>query len=548
MMAQIPQATLNWLHNVLSIDYVHYQKTYSDVAQTLSNNPSLSPKTDVYSMTAQALLNFKPTAYHEQHLRMADRPSYSTSPEYPRTAPFTFVTPTKNMAVRAGQYVSVEGRVYHPYLAGWREDRSNLAALLSVLQEVFSREPPVISRQEQLERPQPMPSQSASIPPPIPPLPPELGRPESTSGRPISATQAHRPPPRPPKASDAHIQPSLPQVSEAPPVPPHPRLPQPDLARGREPTVNLPEQYASQSQRVNNFRSELGQSPDNRCQQLTAQTFNQQSTSPVSPLTPTVNQSFPDHTLQHQSYNQPLQGQPPPRPFRTHGTQQNAWQSHAPQLIPQPVSYQQYLHQQPPKPKPQEDLLTSPFENPLPAPAADSAPPPIPPNPHKDALLQALSQTLTGQVQSAHASNMSAIPPLRAQQAALNEALNKINQEISQLSDLEAMLDSNEKILRQSMRDADQVLEDAKRRDVPAVEEVLVAPTVVAGQLYENVIEERVLEETRAVVGRALDKGRIAGDVWAKQTRSLAREEFLKKALIKKIARGMGLVEEERWD
>lgn len=78
------------------------------------------------------------------------------------------------------------------------------------------------------------------------------------------------------------------------------------------------------------------------------------------------------------------------------------------------------------------------------------------------------------------------------------------------------MLDSNEKILRQSMRDADQVLEDAKRRDVPAVEEVLVAPTVVAGQLYENVIEERVLEETRAVVARALDKGRIAGDVWAK--------------------------------
>lgn len=31
------------------------------------------------------------------------------------------------------------------------------------------------------------------------------------------------------------------------------------------------------------------------------------------------------------------------------------------------------------------------------------------------------------------------------------------------------------------------------------------------------------------------------------QTRTLAREEFLKKALIKKIARGMGLVEEQRW-
>lgn len=31
------------------------------------------------------------------------------------------------------------------------------------------------------------------------------------------------------------------------------------------------------------------------------------------------------------------------------------------------------------------------------------------------------------------------------------------------------------------------------------------------------------------------------------QTRSLAREEFLKKALIQKISRGMGLAQEENW-
>lgn len=114
---------------------------------------------------------------------------------------------------------------------------------------------------------------------------------------------------------------------------------------------------------------------------------------------------------------------------------------------------------------------------------------------------------------------MSAIPPLRAQQAALNETLNDVNHEISQLNELQTLLDSNEKILRQAMLDADQVLEEAKRRDVPAVEEVLVAPTVVAGQLYENVVEERVLEECRSVIGRALDKGRIGGDVWAKVSR-----------------------------
>ena len=45
--------------------------------------------------------------------------------EYPRGTPMVFVTPTKSMAIRPGQYVSGEGRVYHPYLADWRDDVSN---------------------------------------------------------------------------------------------------------------------------------------------------------------------------------------------------------------------------------------------------------------------------------------------------------------------------------------------------------------------------------------------------------------------------------------
>ncbi len=42
--------------------------------------------------------------------------------EYPTAVPIAFVTPTKNMVVRPGQYVSEEGRVYHPYLAAWRQE------------------------------------------------------------------------------------------------------------------------------------------------------------------------------------------------------------------------------------------------------------------------------------------------------------------------------------------------------------------------------------------------------------------------------------------
>lgn len=115
-----------------------------------------------------------------------------------------------------------------------------------------------------------------------------------------------------------------------------------------------------------------------------------------------------------------------------------------------------------------------------------------------------------------HGSTLSAISPLRAQQAALGYTINAVNFEMSQLEEMEALLSSNESIIHQAMRDADKVLEDAKRRKVPNVDEVLIAPTVVSRQLYEAVADQRTIEDCRNVLAKALDRGRIGGNVWAK--------------------------------
>ncbi|KAI4257896.1 MAG: hypothetical protein L6R42_005406 [Xanthoria sp. 1 TBL-2021] len=555
-MAQVSQNTLNWLHNVLSNEYQDVQRTYSDVVRTLQGNSNLSVRTNVYTFEdgrSALLLNITGTLPVFFRGATYMFPISLWVPQgYPRTAPIAFVTPTKNMAVRAGQYVSVEGRLYHPYLAGWKQDRSSIVELLSILQEVFAREPPVISRQEPAPHPPRSLRQSASIPPPVPPLPPELGRPESVSSQGRSQYQPH-PPPRPPKATENDTTHRAQQANGAPAVPPHPdrqefaappQAVRTQVAGGSLPPISHSQQY--QPQRVGSLRNDHISPSQHPHQQLTVHQPIPRSPNTFNRVAPAPNQPFSSQASYNSTHpvqsHGPSQWQPTPA-----ADSQNTWQQHPSFFQPRGPPYQPTPSQTPPKPKPQEDLLTSPFETALPTPAVDIAPPPIPPNPQKDALLQALSQTLTQQIQTTHASNMAAIPPLRAQQSALNETLNSVNQEIAQLNDLQALLDSNEKILRQAMLDADRVLEDAKRRDVPAVEEVLVAPTVVAGQLYENVVEERVLEECRTVVGKALDKGRIGGDVWAKQTRSLAREEFLKKALIKKISRGMGLTQEESW-
>jgi len=66
------------------------------------------------------------------------------------------------------------------------------------------------------------------------------------------------------------------------------------------------------------------------------------------------------------------------------------------------------------------------------------------------------------------------------------------------------------------MMEADRVMEDARRRKAPDVDDVLVAPTVVGGQLYTVAAEEKGIAEALFVLGRALDRGRLGADVFVK--------------------------------
>ncbi|MCJ1462644.1 hypothetical protein MMC07_001247 [Pseudocyphellaria aurata] len=518
-------------------EYLDVNRTYSDVAQTISQNSNFSIRTDVYTyengnsclllnIAGTLPVNFRGTTYMFPL-------SIWIPHEYPRATPFYFVTPTKNMAVRPGQHVSGEGRVYHPYLAGWREDRSNISEFLGILQEVFAREPPVVSRQGHTNQPA-FPARSDGAPPPVPPLPSELG---TRYSRPqMSSASEVQPPKLPPKPFASQGQSPAVTNEGPPPLPPHPgraqkQYPLPQNNYHQEYAGSLPPLPTDTPQRASSLQSVY--LPNDAKQQLPYLNNpepRRDSYSPVSPLTPPRQGiESPPSSMQpsHRPYS--FQGPPPPPRLpptaaghilldqRWNGNQSPYTQQNVSTYQVSPNSRSQGLQQQqPPRPKPVEDLLTSPFDTPLPAASLNVAPPPIPPNPQKDALLSALSQTLTQQIHSTYASNFDAITTLQAQQSAMHTTLAAINRETSQLNNLQTLLSSNEAILHKAMRDADGVMEAAKHRKVPGVDEVLVAPTVVAGQLYELVADERSLEECRAVVGKALDRGRIGGDAWAK--------------------------------
>ncbi|KAF3491051.1 uncharacterized protein GIQ15_00568 [Arthroderma uncinatum] len=475
-----------------------------------------------------------------------------------------YVTPTPDMLVRPGQHVSSDGRIYHHYLAHWAEarDRSTLVDFLMILKDVFAKEPPVISKEAPNRRPPP-PTQQTNTPPAVPPLPAELARPPPSA---TSTTAAHPPaPPKlPPKLGGERPQ-SMQQPAQnttqnvPPPLPPIPTELQsaPHQAGGR-----LPDSRGSQfpPQSSSSLRREI--TPLSQHPPQTHPGHHHQGYTPGYQDRGTSN--FQEPPVPQYQHVHRMSHQPQP-PLSQHGRiahpsqQQAAYHQYGPPHGPQPGVHQApAIRGPPPKKSPTPDLLTSPFDLELPSQLPSSAPPPIPPNPEKDVLLQTLSRTLTQTLHANIEQTNSRIDPLNSQSKALHDAIATLRSEIAAVNAFHANIQSNTQILQQSLYRADGIIADAKTRissssassssqqpsGLPPIDEVLVAPTVVGKQIYDLVTDERSIQRAIYALQSALVRGRVGVDVWAKSTRSLAREAFLKKALIRKAAKGMGLVVE----
>ncbi|KAJ5950152.1 Ubiquitin E2 variant N-terminal [Penicillium vulpinum] len=577
----LPQRTLNWLYSVLSKDHYDPQqtyrdpnRTYHDVANALSQYPSLSPRTDVYtyetgfSALLLHLVGTLPVTFRGTTYRFPI--SLWIPNTYPREPPITYVTPTQEMVVRVGQHVTLEGQVYHHYLAHWAEawDRSNIADLLSILQDVFAKEPPV--RYRQVPQPQP---EAVQTPPPLPPLPPGIG--SSRQAQPLSPpaiqnqSQSQVPPPPPPKpgVTSEHRQQQRPvDQYRSPPLPP---LPPKEQGSHQAP---LSTQLASSG--IHSYQHYTppvqtggpisGPSPLSRppTHQLAGQPIPHQSAQaqashyrnsgvPIHHGNGSIISNQVPHQANPAGSHLPLQPQLPHQP-----RQQPSGPAY-PQNSPYPSNYP---HPPPAAPTKADtpDLLTSPFEVELPSIAPAGPAPPIPPNPEKDALLHAVSQTLAETLRVNAAQSDTAAQSLVSQSRSLHAAMATLQGEVSALNTLHATLQSNTTVLQQSIHRADVTIADAQARStsvstsstpgdtpsgLPPIDDVLVAPTVVGKQLYDLVAEEQGIQQALYALQAALVRGVIGVDSWSRHTRSLAREALLKRALIRKIGRGMGLDE-----
>ncbi|KAM5439311.1 Suppressor protein stp22 of temperature-sensitive alpha-factor receptor and arginine permease [Microsporum ferrugineum] len=575
-MAAVPQKTLEWLYRVLTSNahdpnqaYRDPNRTYSDTAQLLAQFPSFSPRTDVYTyengvsalllhLTGTLPVNFRGAVYWF--------PIAIWIPNlYPDACPMIYVTPTPDMLVRPGQHVSSDGRIYHHYLAHWAEarDRSTLVDFLLILKDVFTKEPPVISKEAPIRR-QP-PPETQNTPPAVPPLPAELARP-SPSASSTPAAQPPAPPKLPPKPGGERSHPAESPVENAarnvpPPLPPLPAELQSAVYQGES---RGPEARGNQylPQRSSSLRREVPPlfqpPPPTHPSQHQVYTLQHQDHRPPNLQGPPGRS--PPPVPQYQHTHQPPYHYQPPQPQHGghavhHSQQQAAHHQYGPPHTPQPGLLQHPTAKSPPKKPQTPDLLTSPFDLELPAQLPPSSPPPIPPNPEKDVLLQTLSRTLTQTLHANIEQANSRIEPLNSQSKALHDAIATLRAEIAAVNAFHANIQTNTQILQQSLHRADGVIADAKSRissssassssqqpaGLPAIDEVLVAPTVVGKQIYDLVTDERGIQRAIYALQSVLVRGRVGVDVWAKSTRNLAREAFLKKALIRKASKGMGL-------
>ncbi|KAI2640059.1 UEV domain-containing protein [Xylaria nigripes] len=554
----VQQHVLNWLYSILTSEYHDVNRTYNDVAQALSQYPSLSPRTDVHTFdngVSALLLHLSgtiPVVFRGTTYRFPI--SIWVPHAYPREPPLCYVTPTETMMVRPGQHVDPQGRVYHPYLVRWTEfwDKSSILDFLAILRDIFAKEPPVISRQQL----QPVQQQAtpSPTPPPVPPLPPDMARP-CPQPSPMHHTSDPRPPPPPPKGNQPPQTVPTP-AAQADRPPPPPPLPQELRQQSGQYTMDYPEQQAAPSTKPLSRHDTAPPLPPQvplqpRTTQPPAIT---QVQAPIHAYTQAPGPTNLPYYSQHHQVGYSQDNQPP----NLHQPHDQRRQSYVPGVTeppsyrggpppqPPPPNWQQPVPQeQPPpqpaaKPQPPPDLMDEPLTLLLPSPT-NLPPPPIPPNPEKDALLRQLASTLYEMRQRARQQNESSLAGLSAQRTAMLNALQKMQDDSGALTPLSALLASNTAVVQCSLKEADAVISNSKTQAPPAIDDLLVAPTVVANQLYDVVAEERALGDAIFVLGRAVERGRVSPAVFAKTTRSLAREWYLKKALARKIGRGMGL-------
>lgn len=516
-MARPSERILSWLWTVLQA-HRYPRLAHADVASVLSTYPNLKAKTAVYSyedghsalllcLSGNLSVRFRQAVY-QYPVELWVPEDYGECGH----GVLCYVVPTastgqanEQVVVRPGQHVAGDGRVYHPYLHAWNAgaERSSIAVFLAILQDLFAREPPLVARQ--LSRSLSPRSQQALAKPPLPPK----------ANAQISS-QAPRLPPKPGESADPWAGSVRNTYTDGPPPPPLPN----EVSRGSHMATSdsiigsrIPYRQGQSEQQHGHDQYRL---QDVDARQHDTSIVARPAPRPNATMVPLRQGPLADPALHSSNYQPSNTLYSPPGLGRRPNV---AASVETPDLLSDTV----------------ESSLASPLT------VGTNVAPPLPPNPERENLLAMLSSSMIALIYDKVQQRQSALVPLRAQQIALQQAVARLDNEKAQLESLDAVLTTNETILRKSLGDCDAVIAASRSLAVPNTDDLLVAPTVVSQQLWNICADEVAIREALWCLQGAISAGRISSVDFIKTTRGLAREAFFKMALGRKIASGMGL-------
>lgn len=122
----------------------------------------------------------------------------------------------------------------------------------------------------------------------------------------------------------------------------------------------------------------------------------------------------------------------------------------------------------------------------------------------------------------------------------LDRGLPAIEDELSRLKAVRDVCQTTGDRLQISVTEITDQVRMLQGKEDPDPDSMVLATSIVGNQLVDLVAEDNAIEDTLYHLGRALNAERIGLETFLKQTRILAREQFMKRALAMKISEGMG--------
>ncbi|TPX41500.1 hypothetical protein SeLEV6574_g06056 [Synchytrium endobioticum] len=111
----------------------------------------------------------------------------------------------------------------------------------------------------------------------------------------------------------------------------------------------------------------------------------------------------------------------------------------------------------------------------------------------------------------------------------------RINDLLRRLTEEDQKISQNMGILDSKIKELDELLAAAKDTPKVNVDDIICGVTVLHNQLFEVVADDHAIDDALYCLGEAFGREKIDPNSYLKHIRALAREQFLKRALIRKI-------------